>query len=266
MAVATTFGALAVAGCSMGGEAMPAELPPTKTVPPNDAYTSCVDCHVDLEGGLNASSSVILSFDHIQHAAASGSVGCGSCHPIETHDGTSTIRPDMDACFECHGANEGAPLDCASCHPLSVVPVPPSHLDGDWDHDHGIAVIDEEPECATCHSPKRFCTACHGLEMPHPEGWDGVDHAFSFLEDAEDRCTICHGVDTGTSPRSECAHCHHPGGDPGEPWVTEHPGVVKYDGGGSCFGCHDPATCVTCHVDGIEDMSADWAEIGGAGL
>ena len=268
--------ALLAVGCDSSGDAASEEaVPPDTTVVDNSAFVGCLECHAELDEAELTGRSVILTFDHLEHDRASGSVACGSCHPVETHVGTTTVKPSMDTCFNCHGADAVAPLPCATCHPLSVVPRPPSHLDTGWDTAHGIGLLDAEPACSTCHSQETFCTACHGVEMPHPVEWNEEDHVLAYFESTDDTsyslevgaspeepddgCALCHGTATIAEPRTDCDTCHHPGGDQNETWLIAHPGVVQHEGGGACFDCHDPSTCVTCHVNGVWDPAADRA-------
>ena len=47
-----------------------------------------------------------------------------------------------------------------------------------------------------------------------------------------------------------CNGCHHPEGDPTQPWIPQHFGVVAQTGAEPCFECHDPTYCAECHVQG----------------
>jgi hypothetical protein len=332
-----------VAGCTVGGDASSEDLVlPPATVVADSAFVGCLECHSDFDATGAIDDSSVLTFDHKDHDSASDSVGCGSCHLLKTHVGTTTFGPGMDTCFECHGASAVDPLNCSSCHPLSAIPNPPSHLGDDWGRAHGIPILDPEIACSTCHSEEQFCdachglemphaenfvdnhvevsldkgeegcatchashietqprsdcdtchhpegnvddpwltahtdvvntdgadtcdtchsqaefcTACHGLEMPHPAGWSTADHAVSSFEDGTDGCAVCHDTTATDTVRTECDSCHHPDGDPDDPWIIAHPNVVK-TGNATCFTCHAQTTCVRCHVDGVRDFEAD---------
>lgn len=261
LAVGTIL-AVVVMGCTLGEEAASDEaLPATTTTVGNAHFVGCLECHSTYNEIRVEGSAVLLAFDHDGHDARLGDSACGSCHPVETHEDLETVRPSMDACFECHGAQAEAPLPCSSCHPLSVVPRPPSHMDHGWNVDHGIGLMDAEPACTSCHAQEEFCTACHGVEMPHPEGWIESEHAHAYFESGDDGCGLCHVQTFSADSRSECDTCHHPTGATAEPWATSHPDVVRDEGGGGCFTCHAPETCVVCHRDGIRDFEADWAMI-----
>jgi len=242
--------AILAVGCSFGGSASSDKVPPPPTtVVSNSAFVGCAECHADLDEFQSIGRPETLTFDHADHDVASDSVACGSCHPVETHVDTKTIKPTMDTCFDCHGVDAIAPLPCSSCHPLSVIARPPSHLHSDWGRAHGIALLDAEPACTTCHEKEQFCDTCHGLDMPHPEGWSQADHATAAVED--DGCVLCHGSDATGEARSDCDTCHHPGGALDEAWVVAHPEVVNHEGNESCSTCHvQPDFCTACH--GVE--------------
>ena len=113
------------AGCTSGGTAAPEELPaPTTTVVSNTEFAGCSECHLDIDEVRPSDRPATLIFNHAEHDLASESVGCGSCHPVETHVDDRTIKPAMETCFDCHGVDAADPLPCSSCHPLSVVPRP----------------------------------------------------------------------------------------------------------------------------------------------
>ncbi|MGB5433999.1 MAG: cytochrome c3 family protein [Acidimicrobiia bacterium] len=243
---------LVAAGCTSGGTAASEELPaPTTTVVSNTEFIGCSECHFDLDETRPSDRPATLIFDHSEHDVASDSVGCGSCHPVETHVDEKTIKPSMETCFDCHGVDAVAPLPCSSCHPLSVVPRPPSHLDSTWARGHGIGLPDADPTCTSCHQEEQFCDTCHGLEMPHPDGWFENEHAGAFLEAGEDGCVACHGSAEVGQARSDCDTCHHPEGVQSDPWATAHADVVTSEGGESCSTCHvQPDFCTACH--GVE--------------
>lgn len=244
--------AVLAGGCSFGGDASSGDVPlPPTTVAADSEFVGCLECHDDFDAGRTGSDSDVLTFDHADHETASESVGCGSCHLVNTHVGTTTFGPGMDTCFECHGVTASAPLNCSSCHPLSVVPSPPSHLGDNWARAHGIPLLDSEIACTTCHSEEQFCDSCHGMEMPHPGDWTEEVHVDAFLDRGEDGCVACHGSVAIGEARSDCDTCHHPEGALDDPWLVAHPDVVNHEGGDSCSTCHvQPDFCTACH--GVE--------------
>jgi len=111
----------------------------------------------------------------------------------------------------------------------------------------GLAKVPTINTCYTCHSEK-FCSDCHGLEMPHPENFK-KGHGALGTKDPQ-VCATCHGnVDVF------CTECHH-GTSLGVPytagtkWGTRHPLTVAKVGASACFECHNPTYCANCHVNG----------------
>lgn len=194
----------------------------------------------------------------------------------------------MDACFRCHGLEPAAeaPGACEACHPVGFDLVPASHDADDWyepfgaSAGHAAAYTEEasrvaEAEvwaagfgeiehlatwdmgyeqtvntCYTCHL-KAFCTDCHGLEMPHPAGFEREHGAIGLAE--PDTCAACHArSEAEAAAAGFCNACHHPQGDAARPWLLQHNGVVGREGARQCFDCHDPAYCAACHVSGPE--------------
>ncbi len=99
--------------------------------------------------------------------------------------------------------------------------------------------------CSTCHNEQVFCIDCHGIQMPHPVGFER-DHA----EDGRSRpevCETCHASAPGTD---FCNDCHHQGSDPTRPWIPQHMDPVRAFGAQACFDCHAPTYCAECHVRG----------------
>lgn len=250
-AILAILAAVAVGCDSIGSTSSGESELPATTVVPDSAFVGCFECHEDPDQHLPSDRPETLIFNHVDHEIASESVGCGSCHPVETHLETTTVRPTMKGCYECHGVEAAEPLPCSSCHPLSVVPRPPSHQDESWGRAHAITVLDPETSCDTCHQQPQFCDSCHGTEMPHPDGWLEDRHAAEFVDQGEAGCAMCHGPTPGAVARSDCDTCHHPGGAVEETWLVAHSDVASQDGGESCTTCHSQQTfCTACH--GVE--------------
>jgi len=110
--------------------------------------------------------------------------------------------------------------------------------------------------CGTCHKQK-FCTDCHGTQMPHSE-------VFKEPKDAKDpaghpaqsklipkKCVQCHGDNAKTH---FCDDCHHGKKvdytfDAKQPWINQHPKAVAKSGVKSCTAkCHSPKFCSDCHT------------------
>ena len=111
----------------------------------------------------------------------------------------------------------------------------------------GLVDVKTINECYTCHSEK-FCSDCHGLPMPHPEGFRKT-HGVLGKKNPKS-CEMCHG-----DARYFCDACHHGTSlnvpyDAGTKWGTEHPATVQKVGASACFDCHNPTYCANCHVNG----------------
>jgi predicted CXXCH cytochrome family protein len=229
-------------------------------------FLACTDCHQNLDNVLTngSQSDKLLNFTHDMHFAK-GVSDCANCHPLPAHEPDKINRPTMGRCFVCHGTGETAiaPGNCQTCHPPGSPTVPSTHTQGNWLNDHPESALADPFECATCHD-QSFCQNCHGLPvMPHPEGWKGTPHVETFFKTGFPTCQNCHNV--GSSPEQDlaqkgpdfCDQCHHQWGPKNVSWIKYHPTVVKNGDAQTCFGCHNPATCATCHVEGTEDLSAD---------
>lgn len=162
---------------------------------------------------------------------------CGDCHGTIAHGKTpGATYPTMEKCANCHNGKR-AKADCAICHVV----------------DAGVVVrrpVEEYPKvtlasgsCKSCHRIEK-CTACHGVEMPHPPGWtERATHAKAAAFEKKEVCTKCH--DSGF-----CARCH---GFPGHPadWKGLHKVDRSYEK--QCMACHtpekSPVFCALCHDD-----------------
>lgn len=114
--------------------------------------------------------------------------------------------------------------------------------------------------CTTCHTAvghgglaipgRESCDACHGIEMPHPQGFDTA-HGKGVVEAGSDRvCRTCHNV------YLHCQTCHgvqmpHP-----EDWTGKH-GEIAYPRLQVCATCHEPSFCLSCHPVEMPHP-ADW--------
>lgn len=112
--------------------------------------------------------------------------------------------------------------------------------------------------CSTCHTQK-FCSDCHGMEMPHPAEFKepadpkaATGHpAMSKDKAASAKCVMCHGQNEKTA---FCDSCHHGTAvgwefDVKNPWTSkQHPQAVAKSGVKSCTACHATKFCVDCHT------------------
>jgi hypothetical protein len=245
--------AVPLSACTFGGDAAsdePAVIVQEPIIEDTE-FEGCYECHPDIDVHRSIEGRSTLNLDHAEHAAAAGGeVRCASCHPLNTHVGTSTVLASMETCFACHGASAEHPLNCSACHPLSALPSPLSHHDDEWGRSHGIPLLDEEMACSTCHTQPDFCSSCHGVEMPHPDDYEAV-HVNAWEAEGTETCDTCHSAASHGTARSDCDTCHHPGGDPDDPWIVAHSGVADEDGTAECSTCHaQEQFCTACH--GVE--------------
>lgn len=188
--------------------------------------------------------------DHKEHAKRNRS--CVSCHLWTAHPDPEVERPllMMEMCFGCHGraADADAPGTCDVCHPPTFEERPESHAPSDWKDVHGKdANKVGQPQCLMCHDDT-YCLDCHGVEMPHPAGWEaGATGHGPIAIEGRDVCARCHeqGLDF-------CSMCHHEGYDPTKgPWAKQHPDTADERGTAFCLTeCHAPTYCVYCHTTG----------------
>jgi len=225
------------------------------TAQDGDAFVGCTDCHQDLDKVFELGLRPKLLYRHEVHFAK-GVSDCSVCHPSQTHEPDKVNRPTMARCFTCHGttARAIAPGDCSTCHPPGMPEQPTSHQAETWARvEHADVARDDQFQCLVCHQ-QNFCASCHEIPMPHPKDWTEDEHVGAFFDRGEQVCQICH--DRGVVARDFCDSCHHPQGPNRIAWRDFHPNVVR-EGSGTCFECHNPTTCATCHVRGRETFEAD---------
>lgn len=226
-------------------------------------FSECADCHSDLDEVFKSGRNTGLLFTHEEHFEV-GSSDCAMCHPVNAHEPDRINKPTMTRCYMCHGPTQRALASgtCETCHPTDFPDRPGNHLLASWEEEHGERAKEDAFDCATCHEKPDFCSSCHGVPMPHPEGWDELPHAESFFEvGGAQGCVRCHQPTSVAQPRTDCDSCHHDGGDTVLPWKKAHPPVVKSEGAITCFDCHSPLTCSSCHVRGELDLTEDRAEL-----
>lgn len=255
-ALALTVSAVLVGLAWRANRASREAAPSTPPAPATDAFTGCVGtCHEDLDKVFKEGRRPNLLYRHEEHFAL-GVSDCSVCHPANTHEPDLINRPTMSRCFTCHGLTRAAiaPGDCEVCHPPGMAPVPETHMASRWAQGaHGKLAKTDRFECLTCHL-ERFCSSCHGLTLPHPENWAERPHAVAFFDEVQ-LCGECHP--RAPEQPDDCDTCHHPRATQDVGWRATHWRVVSDEGARECFGCHDPNTCATCHVQGREDFSAD---------
>ena len=252
---------LAVAGLLViGGGDQPGGRANAGSAQPASAlsFSDCRGCHRDIDLIFEQGRALKgIQFTHAKHFAKATS-DCASCHVAQPHLINATVRPDHLRCFSCHGAGTGgvtragpqlASGECSTCHVPGTIPKPASHKTSTWlQPDHGKAALDSAsaPTCLTCHTHSS-CTTCHGLEMPHPVGFEGAAHGKVPTGKNYALCAKCHGGNA-TAVKAFCEGCHHPGKPAATSMVTAHTSIVGSQGATTCYRCHDAASfCTKCH-------------------
>lgn len=218
--------------------------------PVSDAV--CLQCH---DVNRKATSGYRIIIDHVEHAKRNGS--CVSCHVRTAHpiEGRGNALSLMGQCYTCHGtaAHPEAPTACGACHPDDYELLPASHAVPVWATEHGEVAQTDEGLCTMCHE-RSFCDDCHGLEMPHPDGWVGEAAGHGRVAQTDTAtCERCHsgGPDL-------CTMCHHTSYVPLEsPWIEEHHAEVIADGPEHCLTCHTREYCSFCHTRLVEDGAVE---------
>jgi hypothetical protein len=222
-------------------------IEPTGTV----TIGQCVSCHPDLDAFMPGRV-IFAHASHLQKAFA-----CKDCHRSFPHDADTTTRPDMPACYQCHGlthARRGlvATEQCAQCHPKDFVLRPVDHTAAFVKSTHKVSANTSPEQCAMCHAAT-FCTDCHqgkpatpgGPRRPqvipadHRLGAFKTQHGKDFLAQ-KGACGSCHD-----SP--SCERCHTtPMPHPAD-WTSSHPLATDLDAQ-DCKVCHtNRQTCQECH-------------------
>lgn len=169
---------------------------------------------------------------------------CTDCHNTVAHGKvtTSPTYPNMDSCALCHDGKK-ASKDCNTCHSKKIGPLPTARVgpwwvthSETWVKTHGMG---DQRTCQTCHR-EDFCAKCHGVTMPHPDGWP-LEHG-QVAKANRAGCRTCH-------LESFCSSCHriempHP-----ESFLPRHSKEAKRLGlEQNCYRCHTAVDCDQCHV------------------
>lgn len=233
-----------------------------------DAFTSitpeeCANCHdgvdlerVDWEGPERRPTN--LRFSHPGHAAelereGEGTLECVDCHrPPGAEIRMAVEHPRPGTCFECHapGANHYAmEVDCTTCHvPLAGatalpaariadLPKPESHRQEDFLFAHGERGMDEEADCAICHT-RDSCQRCHlnAAEVPS---------IARLPEDPRVASLVAGKPGEWPEPASHWR----------EDWAWTHQDEATEEIG-ECANCHARSSCAACHGEGRPRIAA----------
>lgn len=220
---------------------------PMRTSVPN---SSCLPCHQNLATQSITGKGIRMSHKEVLAAG----YACTDCHAKTTHKDERPARfTGMKACLPCHDGKT-APVFCNRCHVND-----PGHILRQLE-DFPKVFIGEASfkNCGGCHKDQRKCIDCHGLRLPHPDGWaepvsnDPLEmdapearqlHAKAGAFGGKRLCEKCHNV------KEFCNNCHgFPGHGQdiyGSGWSKDHDGNEE-----ACRQCHSRIEnfCRLCHA------------------
>jgi len=194
---------------------------------------ACLDCHADITAGVIGGAVRMRHSDVIE-----AGMSCVECHRGSGHEAgvvPSFDRKTMTVCLTCHDGIQASSA-CATCHPehpLDAAGASP------------VAATPIEVTCSGCHSSalSERCTACHGVEMPHPAAFMGEHAGLSAARPAV--CARCHDL---ASPGEGCG-CHTEVNLHGtySEWFPRHGTAAVASSPLGC-NCHPQQFCAYCHT------------------
>lgn len=219
------------------------------------SWNSCETCH----GNILSSSSKYDDVAHREHYEKG--MKCSDCHGDLAHEGTKKITTQS----------------CKSCH-KKAFSWPASHNTPDYQQTHGQKYL-KTKTCLICHtkgSKEKICMDCHGLEMPHQNGYPQY-HVGDIKKVGIDKCMKCHEDVTSTTVTTSeyvqyseaylksvaktsatpkkggiaptCTKCH--GKDMPHKGINHiidtHGELALSRGTQTCFNCHNQQACSDCH-------------------
>lgn len=205
--------------------------------------SGCLECHEEMVDQTIISNGVRMNHRAPQDAGWL----CTSCHPDVAHmtdGGVSAAGYSMDSCLECHVQAPDNITGCQTCHPEGEQPSRPDVVQTTWQIVHGanwrtMHGMGDLQTCKACHAPD-YCSACHTIEMPHPQPFLPVHGEYAQRADDRESCYECHG-------RASCDGCHgvsmpHPAS-----FLPDHSQLVESEGDEACYRCHTEENCKECH-------------------
>jgi len=226
---------------------------PALKVMPTGTVTmgQCVSCHPDLDRFVPGRV-LFAHATHLQKAFA-----CKDCHRAFPHGPDTTTRPDMPACYQCHGLTHAklglvATEKCADCHPKDFALKPVDHTPDFIKTSHKNGANTSAESCAMCHAPE-FCVSCHQgrpktkggprrtqvIPADHLVQAFRASHGKDFLTQ-KGACGSCH-------ESASCERCHStPMPHPAD-WTSSH-ALAKDMDSQDCKVCHTKRqSCQECH-------------------
>ncbi len=240
---------------------------------------TCAACHLDTRAVVPQNHKAeSFRLDHgdraLQPVAA-----CNQCHLSGTiapaisvaelltfPDGHPVPAPNAFT-FQAQGAAADA---CQACHRVPM-PHPPGYIAA-----HGASARSNPGSCQACHGAANpagarpavarddFCSKCHAVEMPHPQGF--LAQHDSVAEQSPAACSQCHSSANPSQARATvarddfCSSCHTTAMPHPTEYLARH-GDAAQSAGASCDRCHSGANparpqasyasaqfCQSCHV------------------
>ncbi len=242
---------------SAGGEAPSPTPEPTATpllseVVPTPIHepvlfeeNTCISCHKEL-GGKHTQ----ITEDWEEGVHAAQGVGCVSCHGGDPTQKDAAASMSPEAGYLGPLAKEQIPGLCGSCHTrvdlMRPFDLPTDQLDQYWQSQHGLALLEGDPNVATCfdcHGGHRvlrtsdpasqvypsnepaMCASCHedddlmdpyNIPTDQYERYRASVHGETLLQDQNLRaptCSTCHGKHGAAPPGYQevanvCGQCH----------------------------------------------------------
>ena len=206
---------------------------------------TCISCHQELGGTQEQ-----ITTDWSESVHAQQGVGCVSCHGGDPTQADAAAAMSPETGYLGPLPKDRIPGLCGSCHSwvdlMRPFGLPTDQLDQYWQSQHGQALLDGDPNVATCfdcHDGHRvlktgdpasdvyptnepaMCARCHsedslmatyGIPADQYDLYQESVHGVALLEEQNLRapsCSVCHGKHGATPPGFEqvanvCGQCH----------------------------------------------------------
>ena len=178
--------------------------------------SACLNCHAAAVASTTTVSSLgnnSITMAHQQPTDAG--MTCSRCHNLTTAKTPVVQRGTMSTCLICHDGKQ-APNACTTCHvssPQRAITVSkPSAANADR-----LLSSNPNASCYNCHTDASTCDACHGLRLPHPDGFED-NHGSTVLRYGVSTCKKCHtttpdptgklNTTSSVGGAQPCSNCH----------------------------------------------------------
>ncbi len=199
------------------------------------ASDGCYSCHRETVDNLYYNAELKLKVEH-SHPVEAGAQ-CVDCHAISS--GTVSAKTvGMSPCLRCHDGTQ-ASAECSVCHDGD----PSQAIKPEIGPGEMAARQVPNPQCDGCHKDQSTCFACHGIEMPHSQGFMAYAHAREAAIDIwygdGKKCEKCHYVGHNDCVRMGCHSFRIAGGHPNPAWAKMHQATP--------WNAIAPQTACSCH-------------------